>query len=207
MLNLLPQDTVFFDLFEGMGRLAIASARHLKELTEHFPNITDDISRIRQAEHSADQIAHNALERLDRTFITPFDREDIHQLVIELDDIIDNIDALAKRFSLFHVKEVEPTFVKQCDVLVQATQVLSDAVGQLRKTHKLSDLNPRLIEVHRLESLGDDNHHAAISDLFGGSHDPLHVMKWKEIYDYVENALDGCEDATHTIERIVLKNG
>ena len=142
MLNLLPQDTVFFDLFEGMGRLAIASAQHLKELTEHFPNITDDISRIRQAEHSADQIAHNALERLDRTFITPFDREDIHQLVIELDDIIDNIDALAKRFALFHVKSIEPTFIKQCDVLVQATQVLSDAVGQLRKTHKLTDLNP-----------------------------------------------------------------
>ena len=207
MFNLLPQDTVFFDLFEGMGRLAIASAQHLKELTQHFPNINDDVTRIRQAEHNADQLAHQALERLDRTFITPFDREDIHQLVNELDDIIDNIDALAKRFTLYHVTRMEATFVKQCDVLVEATTVLSDAVGQLRTTHKLADLNPRLIEVHRLESIGDDNHHAAISDLYGGSHDPLHVMKWKEIYDYVENALDGCEDVTHTIERIVLKNG
>jgi hypothetical protein len=207
MFNLLPQDTVFFELFEGMGRLAISAAQHLKELTQHFPNINDDVSRIRQAEHDADQMAHKALERLDRTFITPFDREDIHQLVNELDDIIDNIDALAKRFTLYHVTRMEATFVKQCDVLVEATTILSDAVGQLRRTHKLADLNPRLIEVHRLESIGDDNHHAAISDLYGGSHDPLHVMKWKEIYDYVENALDGCEDATHVIERIVLKNG
>jgi uncharacterized protein Yka (UPF0111/DUF47 family) len=97
--------------------------------------------------------------------------------------------------------------VKQCDVLIQATTVLSEAVAQLRHTRKLSDLSPRLIEVHRLESTGDDNHHAAISELYGGSRDPLHVMKWKELYDYVEEAIDGCEDVTNTIERIVLKNG
>jgi predicted phosphate transport protein (TIGR00153 family) len=207
MFNLLPKDTVFFDLFEGLAKYAVTSAQQLKALAEHFPDIADDTQRIRQAEHSADDLAHSALERLDRTFITPFDREDIHQLVNELDNIVDNIDALAKRFGLYHVSAMEPTFVKQCDVLIHATTVLSAAVGQLRKTRKLADLSPRLIEVHRLESQGDDNHHAAISNLYGGSHDPLHVMKWKELYDYVEEAIDGCEDVTNTIERIVLKNG
>lgn len=207
MFNLLPKDTVFFDLFEGLSRLAIDASKHLKELASHFPEIADDTQRIRQAEHDADQLAHSALERLDRTFITPFDREDIHVLVKELDDIIDNVDALAKRFTLYHVDQMAPMFLKQCDVLIQATTVLSSAVGMLRKTLKLSDLSDKLIEVHRLESLGDDNHHAAISDLYGGHYEPMHVMKWKELYEYVENAIDGCEDVTNTIERIVLKNG
>jgi predicted phosphate transport protein (TIGR00153 family) len=207
MFNLLPKDNTFFDFFEGLGKLGIAAAGHLKDLAVDFPNITNDVARIRQAEHAADDLAHKALDRLDRTFITPFDREDIHQLVNELDDVIDNIDALAKRFTLYHVTKIEPQFLKQCDVLIQATTVLNDAVGLLRKTTKLSDLSPKLIEVHRLESLGDDNHHAAIHDLYGGTHEPLHVMKWKELYDYVENSIDGCEDVTNTIERIVLKNG
>jgi predicted phosphate transport protein (TIGR00153 family) len=207
MFNLLPKDTVFFDLFEGLAQLSISSATHLKELAEAFPNIANATLRIRQDEHQADELAHNALDRLDRTFITPFDREDIHTLVNELDNIIDNIDALAKRFTLYHIKTMEPAFLKQCDVLIQSTTALNSAVTMLRKTRKLSDLSPTLIEVHRLESTGDDNHHAAISDLYSGVHEPLHVMKWKELYDYVEEAIDGCEDVTNTIERIVLKNG
>ena len=207
MFNLLPKDTVFFDLFEGLGKLGVEAAMRLKELAQHFPDIVNDVSRIRQSEHAADELAHSALDRLDRTFITPFDREDIHTLVNELDNIIDNVDALAKRFTLYHVEAMDPPFLKQCDVLIAATTVLNDAVKLLRKTRKLSDLSTKLIEVHRLESAGDDIHHAAISDLYSGAHEPLHVMKWKELYDYVEEAIDGCEDVTNTIERIVLKNG
>jgi predicted phosphate transport protein (TIGR00153 family) len=207
MFNLLPKDTVFFDLFEGLGKLGVEAAMRLKELAQHFPDIVNDVSRIRQSEHAADELAHSALDRLDRTFITPFDREDIHTLVNELDNIIDNVDALAKRFTLYHVEAMDPPFLKQCDVLIAATTVLNEAVKLLRKTRKLSDLSTKLIEVHRLESAGDDIHHAAISDLYSGAHEPLHVMKWKELYDYVEEAIDGCEDVTNTIERIVLKNG
>ncbi len=207
MFNLLPKDTVFFDLFEGLGKLAVEAAHRLKELAQHFPEIADDTQRIRQAEHAADELAHNALDRLDRTFITPFDREDIHTLVNELDNIIDNVDALAKRFTLYHVSAMDPPFLKQCDILILATTVLASAIGMLRKTRKLSDLSDKLIEVHRLESAGDDIHHAAISELYSGAHEPLHVMKWKELYDYVEEAIDGCEDVTNIVERIVLKNG
>src|SRR3954468_656607 len=169
MFNLLPKDTVFFDLFEGLSKLAISSAEHLKELAESFPNIANAIQRIRQDEHNADDIAHNALDRLDRTFITPFDREDIHTLVNELDNIIDNIDALAKRFTIYHVSAIDPPFLKQCDVLIAATTVLGEAVGLLRKTRKLSDLSAKLIEVHRLESAEDAIHHAAISELYSGA--------------------------------------
>src|SRR5258707_12799039 len=111
MFNLLPKDTVFFDLFEGLAKLAITSAQQLKALAQHFPEIADDTQRIRQAEHSADELAHTALDRLDRTFITPFDREDIHQLVNELDNIIDNVDPPAKRFTLYHAAALEASSV------------------------------------------------------------------------------------------------
>src|ERR1051326_7424672 len=167
-----------------------------------FPNIDVEVQRIRQEEHQADELAHAALDRLDRTFITPFDREDIHTLVGEIDDIVDGVDALAKRFPLFHVKAMEPTFLKQTDVLVAATVTLSEAVHRLRKSRKLSELSDKLIEIHHNESIGDDNHHAAMSHLFGGGIDPLEVIKWKELYDLIEDAIDSCEDAGNTLERI-----
>ena len=207
MFNLLPKDTVFFDLFEGLSRHAVSSAEHLRQMVRSFPNIEPHLQRIREEEHAADQLAHTALDRLDRTFITPFDREDIHELVGGLDDIIDGIDALAKRFPLFHVKSMEPTFVLQADVLVQAATAVSEAVHRLRKSRKLSELSDKLIEIHHKESVGDDNHHAALSRLFSGQTEPLDVIKWKELYDYIEDAIDGCEDVGNTLERIVLKNG
>lgn len=207
MINLLPRDTVFFDLFEAIARHVVSAAEHLSRLARKFPDVADEIRRIREAEHAADQLAHQALERLDRTFITPFDREDIHTLVGRLDDIVDTIDALAKRFPLFHVKHMEPAFVAQADVLVEAAAAVAEAVGRLRKSRKLSELSDKLIEIHDKESVGDDNHHAAISRLFEGDIAPLEVMKWKELYDYLENAIDACEDVGNTLERIVLKNG
>ena len=207
MFNLLPRDTVFFDLFEGMSRHVVKSAEHLRQMVRSFPDIQVPLQKIRDEEHAADQLAHTALDRLDRTFITPFDREDIHELVGGLDDIIDGIDALAKRFPLFHVKSVDPTFALQADVLVQATVAVSEAVHRLRRSRKLSDLSDKLIEIHHKESVGDDNHHAALSRLFGGEVEPLDVMKWKELFDYIEDAIDGCEDVGNTLERIVLKNG
>ena len=207
MINLLPKDTVFFDLFEGLAKHAVSSAEHLRQMVRGFPNIESHLQHIRDEEHAADQLAHTALDRLDRTFITPFDREDIHELVGGLDDIIDDIDALAKRFPLFHVTAMEPAFVQQADLLVQATVAVSEAVHRLRKSRKLSELSDKLIEIHHKESVGDDNHHAALSRLFSGQIDALDVIKWKELYDYIEDAIDGCEDVGNTLERIVLKNG
>ena len=208
MLNLLPKDTVFFDLFEKLSSHVVSCATHLRDLVQKFPDVTGPLQKIREDEHAADELAHQALDRLDRTFITPFDREDIHTLIGELDDIIDTIDALAKRFPLFHIRQMEEGFVKQADLLVDATMVVRDAVSRLRaRNRKLSDLSKLLIDIHHKESVGDDNHHAAMSRLFEGRTDPLEVIKWKELYDYIEQALDGCEDVGNTLERIVLKNG
>ena len=207
MFNLLPRDTVFFDLFERIAKHIIDSAKHLQRLAKEFPKIDGPIELIRKAEHEADDVAHQTLHRLDRTFITPFDREDIHTLVNEMDDIVDEVDALVKRMPLFHITNMPPGFVKQTGVLLAAAEAVAKAVGMLRKTHKLSDLSECLIEIHHQESIGDDNHHAAMSELFAGQTDALEVLKWKELYDYIENAIDGCEDVGNTLERIVLKNG
>jgi predicted phosphate transport protein (TIGR00153 family) len=208
MLNLLPRDTVFFDLFEKLSDHAVSTANHLKAMAYEFPTNADShAQRIRQEEHDADKLAHEALNRLDSTFITPFDREDIHALVGELDNIIDAVDALAKRFNLYHVKEMAPEFKKQADNLVSATVALRDAVHRLRKSSKLQDMQDKLIELHRWENQGDDTNHAAMSRLFEGGVEPLDVIKWKNIFDLIEDAIDGCEDAGNTLERIVLKNG
>jgi hypothetical protein len=207
MFNLLPKDTVFFDLFEGLARHAIAAAEHLRQLGRDFPDIAGAIRRIRDEEHAADDLTHQALERLDRTFITPFDREDIHMLADGLDDIIDHVDALAKRITLYHVEALDAAFPKLADVLVGATEALSKAVHTLRHSRKLSELQEFLIEVHRQENVGDDVHNAAISKLFDGNTTPLNVLRWKDLLDILENAIDGCEDVTGTLERIVLKNG
>lgn len=207
MFNLIPRDRVFFDLFENLARHVVAAAQHLQRLADEFPNVDAPIQLIRREEHDADDLAHQALARLDQTFITPFDREDIHTLVNGLDDVVDEVDALAKRFKLYHVKTMEPQFRKQTQTLVAAAVAVNDAVHRLRKSSKLSELSAPLIEVHRLENVGDETNHAAVSHLFEGDTPPLDVMKWKELYDRVEKAIDKCEDVANTLERMVLKHG
>src|SRR5437667_5543835 len=144
MINLLPKDTVFFDLFENISRHAVSAAEHLRKMGRAFPDVSAELQQIRNHEHEADNLAHQALDRLDRTFITPFDREDIHELVGGMDDIVDAIDALAKRFPLFHIDKMDPQFLTQTDVLVAATKAVNDAVSTLRRSTKLSELSQKL---------------------------------------------------------------
>lgn len=207
MFSLLPKDTAFYDMFESLAEHVLSGAKCLQELAAQFPAIKGFAQRIRDEEHAADVLTHQTLDRLDRTFITPFDREDIHELVGGLDDIIDEIDALTKRFSMYHVKQMEPLFQKQTQVLVAATTAVSDAVQRLRKSRRLADLSAQLIEIHRLENEGDDNHQAAVSHLFEDSVGALDVIKWMDLFGRIEKAIDKCDDVSDTLERITLKNG
>ena len=202
-----PTEGAFYELFTRAAQNLVRGTELLNELALPGVDVQSVSDRLTDVEHDSDQITHDLYKKINSTFITPFDREDIHTLVGRLDDIIDTIDALAKRFPIFHVKEMEPAFVRQTEVLAQAAAAVNDAVHRLRKSRKLSDLSDKLIEIHERESVGDDNHHAALSRLFAGGVDPLEVMKWKELYDYIENAIDACEDVGNTLERIVLKNG
>ena len=206
--RLTPQENSFYDLFAKSASNLVEGSRELTKMLGAGTEERDSIAtRMREIEHAADEATHEIIRKVNSSFITPFDREDIHQLVGQLDDIVDGIDALAKRFPLYHVKHMEPIFQKQTQLLVASTQAVSKAVHQLRHTRRLSELKESLIEIHHLESLGDDNHHAAISDLFVDGADVMRAMRWKELFDLVEEAIDGCEDVGNTLERIVLKNG
>jgi uncharacterized protein len=207
MINLLPRDTKFYDLFDKLAGHVLASAKQLDHLANNFLNMDGAIQAIRVQEHDADEVSREALSRLDRAFITPFDREDIHTLVGGMDDIVDEVDALAKRFKLYHVTSMDPDFVKQAQVLVRATTALQEAIKRLRNHRKLSELTEILIQVHQLENEGDEINHTAVSRLYQGHMPPLEVMKWKELFDRVEKAIDKCEDVANTLARIGLKHG
>ncbi|MEW6253491.1 MAG: DUF47 family protein [Planctomycetota bacterium] len=206
MLSLIPRKTAFFDLFERAAGIVVHAAETYAELVRDYGRREELVCRIRQCEHDGDEIAHRVYDRLDQTFITPFDREDIETLMRRMDDVVDEIDAAAKRLTLYRIAEPTPWLVKQTDVLVKACRLVNQAVGRLRNLKRPNGLHEELIEIHYLENVGDDTNHAAVAELFEQATDPLFVMKWKEIYDLTERAIDRCEDIANAIRGVVLKN-
>jgi len=206
MFSIIPRDKAFFVLFERAAQIVHRAALAYADLLRDYPNRDEHIARIRQFEHDNDEVVHQTLQKLDTTFITPFDREDIHALMKHMDDVIDEIDAATKRFTIYKIASPTVWLTKQADVLVKATALLSDAVGRLRTLGKNNGLHDNLVEIHRLENQGDENNHAAVAELYEQEGDPLLVMKLKEIYDLTERAIDRCEDIADTIEAIALKN-
>jgi hypothetical protein len=206
MLSIIPRDKVFFDLLERGAGTVVKAAEAYTALVQDYPHRTDHVARIRQCEHDGDEIAHQTFERLDQTFITPFDREDIGALMSRMDDVIDEIDAAAKRMTLYKIPEPTTWLIKQTEVLLKACRLVARAVSRLRNLRKPDGLREELVEIHFLENVGDDNNHAALAELFEKGDDPLLVMKWKEIYDLTERAIDRCEDIANSIRSIMLKN-
>ncbi len=205
MFGLFPKDAAFYEMFESGASVLQQIARSYANLVANQSRQQEYLAEIRQLEHDGDETARKTLLKVDTTFITPFDREDIHTMVIEVDDVIDAIDAAAKRIVLFKITETNEWLVKQTEVLVKATALLADAINKLRHIRRPDGLRDLLIQIHRLESIGDDNHHTALVELFERTHDPIGVMKLKEVLDLTEEAIDGCQDIAITIERIILK--
>lgn len=205
MFGLFPKDAAFYEMFESGASVLQQIARSYAGLVANQGRQQEYLAEIRQLEHDGDETARKTLLKVDTTFITPFDREDIHTMVIEVDDVIDAIDAAAKRIVLFKITETNEWLVKQTEVLVKATALLADAIGKLRHIRRPDGLRDLLIQIHRLESVGDDNHHTALVEMFERTHDPIGVMKLKEVLDLTEEAIDGCQDIAITIERIILK--
>jgi uncharacterized protein len=206
VFSIISRDPGFFNLLEKASAVTVQTAEAYARIADDFASREELVAQIRGCEHDGDEVTHRTLELLDKTFITPFDREDIQALIKRMDDVIDEIDAAAKRLILYRITELTPWFPRQAAVLVQATRLLADAVGHLRNLKHPGNLQEQLVEVHRLENVGDDNNHAAVAELYDTATDPILVMKWKEIYDLTERAIDRCEDVANAIEGIVLKN-
>lgn len=207
MFNIIPRERVFYDLFDKSAQNVVHGAELFASAAEDWSKLGKVTEEIRQTEHQGDLISHEALTRLDKTFVTPLDRDDIFHLICGLDDIIDAMDAAAKRLVLYKVRGPNEDLAKLARTLVYATQALLNAVQGLRKIHANAEtLRQDCIEVHRLENEGDVYHNQALTNLFEGTSDPIAVIKWKEIYEIVEGAIDYCEDVANIISGLVLKH-
>jgi predicted phosphate transport protein (TIGR00153 family) len=203
-MRLIPRDEVFFSMFASLASRVTASARLLDQLFAEPHRLAELVTSIKQIEHEADTITHDVISRINRTFVTPIDREDIHLLASRLDDVIDQIDGTARRALMFRINEVREPATRMTRILIRAGEAIEGAVTNVKKT---SVVVQHSVKVKQLEEEGDAVYHAAVGGLFEGTPDPLQVMKWKELYDTLERALDQCEDVANTIESIALKNG
>jgi predicted phosphate transport protein (TIGR00153 family) len=204
-VRLLPRDEEFFDLFVQVADRNKEAAQLLRDLFAAAPERrTPIVERIKRLEHEADQVTHEVVNRLDRTFITPLDREDIHQLASDLDDVMDVMDGTARRAQIFHLG-VAPAGVRQLtEVIQRMVTVLAEGVGRLKQG---DDVMKYCVEAKKLEEEGDAIYHEVLGQLFEREKDALEVIKWKEIYDNLERTLDEAEDVANVLESITLKHG
>lgn len=202
--NLLPKEDQYFGLFHQMTLYICDASRELKGmLADKNHSYREYSQRIKGLEHACDELTHTISTKLNKSFITPFDREDIYMMSSALDDIVDLIDDAARAIIDFDVHEIKPYAREFAGVIERMAEQLREIVSILKKPKNITQ---RLVEIHRLENEGDDIYHAAIAQLFHEEHDPLTVLKWKEIYEKLEAAVDRCENVANIIESVIIKH-
>lgn len=202
-LRLIPREERFFDLFVEDAANVLGGARLLEAMLRSYDEIVRRAAELRDAEHRGDEISHDIGERLERTFVTPFDREEIHALISRLDDVLDLIEEVADTFVLYRIPAPTPAAVEQASIIVRQCEQIHEALVNLRTFH---GLDRYWIEIHRLENEGDRIARAAIAALFDDHQNPIDVIKWKDIYGLLESTIDRCEDVANVIERITIKH-
>jgi uncharacterized protein Yka (UPF0111/DUF47 family) len=203
-VRLLPREEEFFDLFTEVANRNKEAVEHLRKLFESPPDRrTPHIEAIKRLEHEADQVTHEVVNRLDRTFITPLDREDIHQLSSDLDDVMDAMDGTARRAQIFGLGISPPGILRITEVLQRMMAAIAEAVSRLKKG---DDVMKYCIEAKELEEEGDAIYHESLGHLFAKERDAIELIKWKEIYDNLERTLDEAEDVANVVESITIKH-
>lgn len=203
MFNILPQDVTYFEKFNEMARRIHESALILDRFFNKASPVSNVADQIKRLEHECDEISHEILRGIDRTFITPIDREDIHQLAVRLDDVIDLIDGTVRRLSVFNISEPTAQGRRLSLIIVQITQVMVEAVGELRKQKGVIQ---HCIRMKKLENEGDVAYQDAVASLFREVIQPIEVIKWKDVYEHMEGCIDQCEAVAHVLESVVLKH-
>ncbi len=201
-MQLIPRDAKFYDLFREQAANIQEAARKLVAVFEDFREVEKAVTEIKFVEHKGDQIIHNLMTKLNQTFITPFDREDIHALASTLDDVLDLIDSVASRITMYKVAAITPGARQLARVVLHASEILVQAVAQLSKPQNILEYCRQLTQ---LEKDADQIKRECIARLFENSTDPIEVIKWKEIYEVLEATTDKCEDVADVLESVVLK--
>jgi uncharacterized protein len=204
--RLLPQKTEFFDFFSKQAQLSVDGAKLLQALLADLPHAEEHARRIKAVEHDADSVAHQAMELLHRSFITPIERGDIHRLVSRLDDILDYIEAASQRLWLYEIKEATAESKEMARVVSVSTETVKKAVDAMHNLRDAARIRSACIEINRLENECDTLLRLATARLFREERDPVMIIKWKEIYENIEDATDRCEDVANVIEGVVLEN-
>ena len=203
-LTLIPQKREFFELYNRAAQNNIAIAELLVELLDRYPDGADDLVRdVKELEHEGDRLTHELVDLLNRTFVTPFDRDDMYRLAGALDDICDHVDEAAGRIVAYGVAEIREQARGQAQVIRRAAAKLAEAVGGLEG---FKESRRELIELRELEEEGDRLAHDGVSSLFTDDADPLTVIRWKDIHEGLEEAVDACENAADVLEAILVKN-
>ncbi len=196
----------FFDYFIETSEIICKAASLLDDLTNNYVNVNEKIKSIEDAEHACDTIVHKILNELNKAFITPIDREDIYLIARELDNITDDIEAAAQRFSMYNVQKVRPEAIVLSKLIVNATNELKNVILEMKNMKKSKSLEEKIIEVNNIEDEADTAFRDAMTNLFLAEKDAIEVIKWKEIIDFFENTIDACEDVANIIEGVVMKH-
>lgn len=204
-LRLLPRDEQFFDLFEQATVILLSGAETLLQMLNDFDHAETYRVKIADLEHQGDAVIHKVMDKLNRTFVTPLDPEDIRALASRLDDIIDYTQAAAERLVLYHVEKPSQASIDLVTVLVQTVTEVKAVVGMLREMSPHRGILEKCIEINRLENAGDKIYRETLGRLFRDG-DLLELMRWKEIIEQIEQAIDQCEDLADIIESIVVKH-
>jgi len=202
----IPREEKFFDLFQDSARNVVIAAHRLKEMVDTWERVEEMTGEITELEHKGDTITHEIIARVHRTFVTPFDREDIVQLAHSLDDIIDFIHAAADSMLLYKVDRPGKRAQELADIIVQSTEEVEKVMPRLRKRIVLSQVLKRCVEINRLENVADRVYRSAMAELFADSTDMAEIIKWREIYAHMESATDRCEDVADVLEGVALKH-
>jgi predicted phosphate transport protein (TIGR00153 family) len=202
----MPRETSFFDFFEEHAALTVEGAKEFLSLCTTGANIETKARRVHDIEHETDVITHRCVETLHKTFITPIDRDNIHRLITRMDDIMDYVEAAAERLALYELSVMTPEVRDLADVLVRATQQVEQALKGLRNLKNPQGVLKLCVDINRLENESDQILRRAVARLFKEEKDPILIIKWKEVYENLENAADRCEDVANIIEGVILEH-
>jgi uncharacterized protein len=206
MVRFFPKEEKFFEFFNEASEKILEGIRLLKEMMEDLSTAAEKSKKIKEVEHEGDRITHDTISKLHQTFITPIDREFIHSLITRMDDILDLIDSASERVFLYKIATSTDHVLSLINTLERAVIEVAKGVERLSDLKNSRSILNTCIEIHSLENEGDRIFRIALSDLFNSNFDPVEIIKWKDIYETFEDAIDKCEDVANILEGIVLEN-